>query len=129
MAVAHSFVRVGAGGVEMLAAVNAERRKRGLPDLRIDSRLMRAAQKHSEYQHAIGVMTHDGNGGLGARLRAEGFQCRRGAAENVAWGYQSVADVMRGWIRSPGHYSNMMRPGTYFGWGRCGSYWTQVFGD
>ncbi len=112
----------------MLNAVNAERRKRGLPDLQIDSRLMRAAEKHSEYQRSTGQMTHDGNGGLGARVTAEGYRWR-GVAENVARGQQSVADVMRAWINSQGHYNNIMGGYTHFGWARSssGNYWTQVF--
>jgi uncharacterized protein YkwD len=113
----------------MLAAVNAERRKMGLAALQIDSRLMRAAQKHSDYQRSINTMTHDGNGGMGARVTAEGFRWRS-VAENVARGQQSVADVMRSWINSPGHYRNIMGAGyTHFGWGRSssGNYWTQVF--
>ena len=113
----------------MLAAVNAERRRRGLGDLQIDSRLMRADEKHSEYQRSINTMTHDGNGGLGARVSAEGFQWRS-VAENVARGQRSVGDVMRDWINSPGHYQNIVGAGfTRFGWGRSssGNYWTQVF--
>ena len=113
----------------MLAAVNAVRRQRGLAELQLDSRLMRAAQKHSDYQRSINSMTHDGNGGLGARVSAEGFRWSS-VAENVAMGYGSVADVMRGWINSPGHYNNIVGSSyRYMGWGcsSSGNYWTQVF--
>lgn len=121
------------GSDDMLAIVNAERSKRGLSQMRLDSRLMRAAQKHSDYQQSIGRMTHDGPAGplqsFYARIKAEGIANPGAAAENVAWGQRSVADAMNSWMNSPGHFRNLMNPSyNFLGWGRSsGNYWTQVF--
>ena len=118
---------------DMLATVNAERSRRGLSPLRLDSRLMRAAQKHSEYQQSIGTMTHAGPAGplnsFFGRIKAEGIANPGASAENVAAGQRSVADVMSAWMNSPGHFRNLMNPSyNFLGWGRSsGNYWTQVF--
>jgi uncharacterized protein YkwD len=112
----------------MLRRVNEERSRVGARPLTLDPRLMRAAQLHSEYQASIGDMTHDGMGGMGARIQAQGYRFSS-AAENVAWGYSSVQAVMNGWMNSQGHRENLLNSRyTHMGWGRAGdNYWTQVF--
>ena len=112
----------------MLRRVNEERQRAGAAPLSLDSRLMRAAQLHSEYQASIGTMTHEGNGGMGARVTAQGYRWSA-VAENVARGQASVQQVMNDWMNSPGHRRNLLNPRyTQMGWGRAGAnYWTQVF--
>jgi uncharacterized protein YkwD len=50
--------------------------------------------------------------------------------ENIAWGYATPADVVSGWMASPGHCANIMRSQfTETGIGYYeGSLWTQTFG-
>ena len=49
--------------------------------------------------------------------------------ENIAAGYPTPADVMVGWMDSPGHCSNIMNPNSNeLGVGYYESYWTQVMG-
>lgn len=119
------------GAAEALEATNAERAAFGLPSLTISEDLNRAAQGQADHQASILQMTHEGNGGLGARLGAVGY---RSGAENVAAGQRSVGEVVQGWIDSPGHHANIVNPdmtevGFAVAFGADGrSYWAQVFG-
>jgi uncharacterized protein YkwD len=68
------------------------------------------------------------------RVRAVGYQ-EKLVGENIAYGPQTVEEVVRGWLDSPGHCANIMDPRfTEMGiaWtpgqvGRRGLYWVQVF--
>ena len=55
---------------EVIQLVNQLRRANGLPRYEVNSALMAAAQAHSEYQAAIGSVTHTGAGGTRPRDRA-----------------------------------------------------------
>ena len=135
------------GGVErdILALVNNVRRsgytcgsRRFAPTspLTLDTRLNRAARKHSEDMRAAKNMSHTTPQGAihyrpGSspwdRMKAEGYSFR-GAGENIAWGYRSAKSVVEGWLSSPGHCGNIMSPGyKQLGVGRADTYWTQVF--
>lgn len=99
----------------LLAAVNDVRADHGLRPLQVDSTLTRAARAHSTTLIRRGVLTH---GALGARLARAGA---RGPVfgENLAWGTGSRATargIVSGWLRSPGHRANLLRPG----WVRIG---------
>ncbi|MFW6275674.1 MAG: CAP domain-containing protein [bacterium] len=49
--------------------------------------------------------------------------------ENIALGYLTEEDVIRGWLNSPGHCRNLMSQShTIMGIGKSGKYWTQLFG-
>ncbi len=49
--------------------------------------------------------------------------------ENIAWGQQTIDEVMGGWIKSPGHCKNLMNP-TFkeVGVAENDEYWVQDFG-
>ncbi|KAJ2844435.1 hypothetical protein IWW36_005191 [Coemansia brasiliensis] len=112
---------------EMLQQVNAIRAEVGKPPLRIDQRLNSMAQAHSNYQASVSTMTHsDPAGGLGDRCSEYGIDWR-GVAENVAWNYKDVTDVVTGWKNSPGHYTNMVGDYNVVGFGVTDLYWTQDF--
>ena len=57
-------------------------------------------------------------------------------AENIAAGQQTAAEVVAGWLASPGHCANIMGPNfVHMGVSyvvnpksRIGIYWAQVFG-
>jgi len=64
----------------------------------------------------------------------ESFGIRFSAAgENIAYGQRTPAEVMKGWMNSPGHRANILSPSyTHIGIGlaktRNGvNYWTQMF--
>jgi uncharacterized protein YkwD len=49
--------------------------------------------------------------------------------ENIAFGQQSIAEVMEGWLKSPGHCRNLMDPGfKEIGIAEDNKYWVQDFG-
>lgn len=127
-------IPAGSGGAaEVLDRTNAERALGGLGPLTSNEQLDVAAQSQADHQAAILEMTHEGNGGLGERVRTAGYTPRV-AAENVAVGYPSVAEVIQGWVDSPGHYENIMNPdvtemGFAVAFGSDGrAYYAQVFG-
>lgn len=98
----------------------------------INSKLSAAAAVQAVHQASNLTMTHDGNGGLGARVSAQGYGwCS--LAENVAAGFTSGGAVHNGWVNSPGHLANIMSDNTEMGLAKAtGSngtvYWAQVFG-
>ncbi len=121
------------GAAEVLTLTNAARAEGGLPALTLNDPLNAAAQSQADHQAEILEMTHDGGGGLGERVAATGYNARV-AAENVAVGYPSIAEVVQGWIDSPGHYANIMNTdvtemGFAVAFGSDGrAYYAQVFG-
>ena len=63
------------------------------------------------------------------QMKANGIQYKA-AAENIAMGQRTAAEVVKGWMESPGHRANIMN-GTYthigIGYDANGNYWTQQF--
>ena len=119
---------------EIIRLVNAERKDAGCGTLAGETRLHRAAQKHSERQAEQNTMSHElpGEAAMGDRVTAEGYRWG-GVAENVAAGYRTPADVMTGWMNSAGHKANILNCGyEHIGVGLAKSgdgtpYWTQNF--
>lgn len=97
-----------------LAATNAQRASAGLPPLRHDAKLQKAAEDHACDMARRGVMEHAGatTSGPGQRVRALGYKPSV-TAENIAAGSVSLIDLdgaVRQWAASPGHASNIMLP-------------------
>ncbi|KAI9293896.1 hypothetical protein K502DRAFT_279006, partial [Neoconidiobolus thromboides FSU 785] len=115
---------------EMICRVNKLRRSEGKKDIALDSRLMTAAQKHSEAQLEHKQMTHEGftpeTKSFSDRFKLENFPIT-GGGENCAAGQKTVEQVMQSWINSPGHHANLVSDCGCFGFGRAGDYWTQAF--
>ncbi|GBB92807.1 hypothetical protein RclHR1_02060010 [Rhizophagus clarus] len=117
----------------MLKLVNDERKKVGASPLTLDSKLMSAAQKHTDFMVKTDTLTHDdAAGSLGDRIKAEGYNFSN-AGENIAEGFGSNEEtrVMQTWMGSSGHRENILNKaftnlGVGFGGGK---YWTQDFGS
>ena len=112
----------------LLQAVNSARTTRGLPPLRVDRTLTRAARSHSQVMLVENRLDH---GNFAARMRRveasrstshtiRRRRTLRGAAkvralgENLAWGSGSFArarSIVLGWLNSPHHRANLLRPG------------------
>jgi len=92
---------------------NFVRLANGLAALTIDVRAATAATAHSAYQARIQKMTHDqtavGFADAGQRLRTAGYQWST-YGENVAAGQGDCATVMKAWMDSKGHRSNILNP-------------------
>lgn len=103
----------------VLCLVNRERAERGLPELRRDERLARAAGRHSSDMVRRGYFDHasPGGGSVIDRVRSAGYLAGGGAwsvAENIAWGsgaHETPARIVAQWMRSPGHRSNILERG------------------
>ncbi len=124
------------GGVaqQLLDLVNQERAKQNAPALRLDARLVQAAQGHTDWMQEVGQLSHDGRNGSSPwdRIKAAGYPMTTGG-ENVAWNQQTVAEVMQAWMTSPGHRANILNPafqdfGAAMTNGSHGKYWCQDFG-
>ena len=122
----------------MLARVNSERVRAGLPPLRREEHLERAAQRHAQDMLARSFYGHETPQGVGPFARALAAGYRPGSiGENVARGQFSVEEVMDGWIKSPPHRRQLLDPefsevGFGFAHGHNAdgyqTYWVQLFG-
>jgi uncharacterized protein YkwD len=94
-----------------LCLLNQERAQQGLPALRLDRRLSRAAQRHSTAMVRRRYFAH---GPFLRRIKRSGYL--RGArswsvGENIAWGtgdHGSPSLIVRAWMNSPGHRRNIL---------------------
>lgn len=119
---------------EVIRLVNAERAKAGLGALKANWQLSRVARYKSADMANKGYFSHT-SPTYGSPFRMmESFGLRFSAAgENIAYGQRTPAEVMRDWMNSPGHRSNIMgRNYTEIGVGLAKNkngvcYWTQMF--
>ncbi|UQI45123.1 CAP domain-containing protein [Streptomyces sp. HU2014] len=134
---AEPFTRAGLerAAAEVLALTNAERGAAGLRPLAADARLTTAAQGHSADMAGRGFYSHTTpEGGEPWDRAAAAGSAHRGIGENIACGQRTPAEVVRGWMNSPGHRANILKPDfTHLGvgyatGGSAGTYWTQLFG-
>jgi uncharacterized protein YkwD len=88
--------------------VSAHRASHGLPPVKVDPVLNRAAAIQSRAMAAQGVMSHDAAGAFPDRMRSTGV--RSPAAENIGMGQTSVQHAFSIWQASHGHNVNMLNP-------------------
>ncbi|MBZ3905739.1 CAP domain-containing protein [Streptomyces griseiscabiei] len=134
---AHPFSPAGLHrtATEVIALTNTERAGAGLPPLSPDPHLTTAAQAHSADMIARAFYAHTSPDGREPWHRASAAgSTRRSIGENIACGQRSAAEVVLGWMNSPGHRANILKPGFthigigFAGGGAAGTYWTQLFG-
>ncbi|MEU1271175.1 CAP domain-containing protein [Streptomyces sp. NPDC005799] len=120
---------------QVVERTNRERAGAGLPPLAVDPVLTSAAQAHSADMMARAFYSHTSPEGRQPWDRAAAAgSTRRTIGENIACGQRSPAEVVDGWMHSPGHRANILKPdfthiGVGFaGGGPKGTYWTQLFG-
>ncbi|MGW5639901.1 CAP domain-containing protein [Streptomyces sp. NPDC003832] len=120
---------------EVVDLTNRERVGARLRPLSVDPALTAAAQAHSADMVARAFYSHTSpEGGQPWDRAAAAGARRRSIGENIACGQRSPAEVVRGWMDSPGHRANILKGdfthiGVGFaGGGEAGTYWTQLFG-
>ncbi|MGW7082865.1 CAP domain-containing protein [Streptomyces sp. NPDC054871] len=129
----------GQGLAEWAAAVlrltNAERTAAGLRPLSPDPLLTVAAQGHSADMIARAFYSHTSpEGGEPWHRASAAGSTHRAIGENIACGQRTPAEVVDGWMNSPGHRANILKPSFthlgvgFAGGGSAGTYWTQLFG-
>lgn len=120
---------------EVVDLTNRERARAGLRPLVVDPVLTTAAQAHSADMVARAFYSHTSPEGSRPWDRAAAAgSTRRSIGENIACGQRSPAEVVEGWMNSPGHRANILKPDFthigigFAGGGPVGTYWTQLFG-
>lgn len=122
---------------EVLRLVNIERKKAGLNELTMtNTNLLKAAQRRA---NEIAVRYNPPHTRLDGRswstVLAEYNVFWRATGENMAAGYQTPAEVVEGWMNSPGHRANILDEdfnqigiGYAYRYGTGYShYWIQIF--
>jgi uncharacterized protein YkwD len=81
------------------------------PPLRLDSRLVRAADAHAEDMIERNYFAHLSPLGItpAQRVAATGYHYRL-VGENIASGPETAAEAVEGWLASPEHCENIMDP-------------------
>jgi uncharacterized protein YkwD len=95
--------------LDLLSGVNAARREQGLPPLKFDPSLSKAAQDFASELADWGQLSHQGRRGssLASRLEGQGYAYRL-AAENLASGLIGPQETVTLWLESPGHRKNLL---------------------
>ena len=111
---------------QVVEEVNRERAKAGLPALRVEAELTRAARvRASEIARSFSHTRPDGSAWSTVSGAAYG--------ENIAMGQRTADKVMAAWMSSEGHLANILRP-SFGSIGVCAyvsggvTYWVQLFG-
>lgn len=119
---------------EVIRLTNVERTKRGLPALAKNWELCRVARYKSEDMLNRGYFAHNSPAYGSPFDMMESFGLRfTAAAENIAYGQRTPAEVMNAWMNSPGHRSNILSGNvSEIGVGVAKKsngtlYWTQMF--
>jgi uncharacterized protein YkwD len=109
--------------------------------LTMQFQLRKAARYHSEWMADTGTFSHDSPGGpygddFVDRITWAGYSGWSRVGENIAAGYTSPVDVVKGWMESDGHCANIMNDdfneigiGHHYDSGSTyGHWWSQEFG-
>jgi uncharacterized protein YkwD len=118
-------------GCGVITLVNQERASQGLPALRFDPALARAAHAHAADMFTQNYFDHTSLDGrdFAARARAAGYQGSP-TGENIAKGQPDAVAVMRSWMNSDGHRKNILSSASNeIGVGVEQRVWVQVFGE
>ncbi len=119
---------------EVARLVNVERAKNGLAALSIDASITKTATLKSQDMAKNNYFSHTSpTYGSPFDLMKQYGVSYRTAGENIAMGQTSPAQVMNGWMNSPGHRANILKSSyTKIGVGVAQNangtyYWTQHF--
>ena len=119
---------------QVLALVNAEREKAGVPALSLSAELSSIATLKSKDMVENNYFSHDSPtyGSPFDMLQKYGVHYRA-AGENIAAGQRTPQEVMQAWMNSSGHRANILNANFdkigvgYAEGGSYGVYWTQEF--
>ncbi|ANZ34708.1 hypothetical protein BBK82_00045 [Lentzea guizhouensis] len=95
---------------DIVTLTNAERAKAGCGALKRHTALDTAAQSHSADMAKHNYFSHTGRDGSSptARMQRAGYPRNTGTGENIAAGYPTAAETVKGWLASAGHRRNML---------------------
>lgn len=110
---------------DVLTQTNELRHSVGQPPLLQDDALDAAAQ---EWANTLSISNLQHSTNEWREERIPGGWSTHG--ENIGAGYRTATDIMDGWINSPGHYQNLIRPSFTrlgVGYNRATNSWVQIF--
>lgn len=113
--------------------INQYRQQQGLSSMRLNSAITQQARQHSQSMANHRALSHDGFSSRVLTIRNS--IPLRASAENVAFnqGFSNpTAQIVNGWLKSPGHFQNIMGDYNLTGVGVAQNnqgefYFTQVF--
>jgi uncharacterized protein YkwD len=93
----------------VLALMNVYRAEAGLPPLRADERLARAARDRMRHMEDVGYWSHEAPDGMSpfVWVTARDYDYSH-AAENLAAGFETVGVLVSSWMESQGHRENIL---------------------
>ena len=96
---------------ELIALINAERARYGLPPLTAHPILTAVAQAHSQDMATRDFFSHTNPDGLDPcqRMSRAGYNWYA-CGENIAAGFPTAAMVLMIWLNSDGHRANLLSP-------------------
>lgn len=114
---------------QFAAWVSELRAKHGLGPVQNNRKLQKTAELHAQDMMKRGFFDHRGSNGssVGKRAKKMGYRfCK--ISENIAMGQKSAQAVMNDWIKSSGHFKNMLlRGGVHIGVARSSqNHWVMV---
>lgn len=117
---------------QVVALVNAERAKEGLPALTMDAKLQEAARARAKETVTLFSHTRPNGTSCFTILQEYGISYRY-AGENIAYGQRSPEEVVNAWMNSEGHRANIMSKNFttigigYYQTANGTKYWSQLF--
>jgi uncharacterized protein YkwD len=95
----------------VIAAMNVYRLRDGLPPLREDQRLAKAAGERLDDMTDLAYWGHESPDGRSpfVWLKPAGYDYQY-AGENLASGFETTELLLTSWMESPGHRSNILSP-------------------
>ncbi|WP_078553141.1 CAP domain-containing protein [Bacillus alkalicellulosilyticus] len=115
---------------KVIELTNAERKKHGLSELKVDNTVNSVARRKSEDMQQNNYFSHSSpTYGSPFDMMSHYGISYRAAAENIAYGQQTAEQVVEAWMSSDGHRANILGNYTHIGVGyhSSGHYWTQMF--
>lgn len=111
--------------LSLFGAINEERVRAHIPQLRINGKLSQAAQEWADHLRQVGQEYH---GDYQGRIRAAGYDWSR-CAENIAQGQRTAEEALAAWLASASHRANLLSPELEdIGIGQAGAFWVTDFG-
>jgi len=94
----------------LYALTNEVRTSQGLPPLRYNDKLARAAENKAQHMFTHDYWAHFGAGKSPWDFILDSGYSYEVAGENLAKGFMYSESVVEGWKNSPTHYANLIRP-------------------
>lgn len=115
---------------KVIELTNVERAKYNLQPLKLSNSLCKSAQEHADDMYTNNYFSHVSQDGRTMSDRIEEYTLSYGyKGENIALGYSTPEEVVKGWVNSEGHRANLLNKNyTDIGVGYNNGYWVQNFG-